>query len=160
MACSAIKACFCRHNGLTSRKRNAECRPGRRPRRAQPAAHICGVVLLAKDRAIAVEATPCICALQTAQRHIELVRDSLKLVGDGGLEPPTSTMSTWRSTPELIALHYLPLIRGRVRYSSALVTARPVSRLLPAPAQVRGPAFAGFHRAIWPLPQIQGPWRA
>ncbi len=31
-----------------------------------------------------------------------------KLVGDGGLEPPTSTMSTWRSTPELIALHYLP----------------------------------------------------
>ena len=26
------------------------------------------------------------------------------LVGDGGLEPPTSTMSTWRSTPELIAL--------------------------------------------------------
>ena len=27
------------------------------------------------------------------------------LVGDGGLEPPTSTMSTWRSTPELIAQH-------------------------------------------------------
>ncbi len=26
------------------------------------------------------------------------------LVGDGGFEPPTSTMSTWRSTPELIAL--------------------------------------------------------
>ena len=26
------------------------------------------------------------------------------MVGDGGLEPPTSTMSTWRSTPELIAL--------------------------------------------------------
>ena len=25
------------------------------------------------------------------------------LVGDGGFEPPTSTMSTWRSTPELIA---------------------------------------------------------
>ena len=28
------------------------------------------------------------------------------LVGDGGLEPPTSTMSTWRSPPELIA-HFL-----------------------------------------------------
>ena len=25
------------------------------------------------------------------------------MVGDGGFEPPTSTMSTWRSTPELIA---------------------------------------------------------
>jgi hypothetical protein len=25
------------------------------------------------------------------------------LVGDAGLEPATSTMSTWRSTPELIA---------------------------------------------------------
>ncbi len=25
------------------------------------------------------------------------------VVGDGGFEPPTSTMSTWRSTPELIA---------------------------------------------------------
>ena len=27
-----------------------------------------------------------------------------RVVGDGGFEPPTSTMSTWRSTPELIAL--------------------------------------------------------
>ena len=27
-----------------------------------------------------------------------------KLVGDAGFEPATSTMSTWRSTPELIAL--------------------------------------------------------
>ncbi len=30
-----------------------------------------------------------------------------ELVGDAGLEPATSTMSTWRSTPELIALHML-----------------------------------------------------
>ena len=29
---------------------------------------------------------------------------ALWVVGDGGFEPPTSTMSTWRSTPELIAL--------------------------------------------------------
>ena len=27
-----------------------------------------------------------------------------ELVGDAGFEPATSTMSTWRSTPELIAL--------------------------------------------------------
>ena len=33
----------------------------------------------------------------------------LELVGDGGLEPPTSTMSTWRSTPELIARFVLVL---------------------------------------------------
>jgi hypothetical protein len=34
------------------------------------------------------------------------------LVGDGGLEPPTSTMSTWRSTPELIALIQKKLLAG------------------------------------------------
>ena len=40
-----------------------------------------------------------------------------ELVGDGGLEPPTSTMSTWRSTPELIAQTELPL--PPVRYPFA-----------------------------------------
>src|SRR5690606_12255975 len=39
------------------------------------------------------------------------------MVGDGGLEPPISTMSTWRSTPELIALRFRPAARnGRTRY--------------------------------------------
>jgi hypothetical protein len=39
------------------------------------------------------------------------------LVGDGGFEPPTSTMSTWRSTPELIALkNSLPAAAGGIRY--------------------------------------------
>jgi hypothetical protein len=47
-----------------------------------------------------------------------------ELVGDAGLEPATSTMSTWRSTPELIAP-----FSGGVRYSSACWTARPVSPL-------------------------------
>ena len=54
-----------------------------------------------------------------------------ELVGDPGFEPGTSTMSTWRSTPELIALlifralgvpperialHFQAPDRGRVRY--------------------------------------------
>ncbi len=36
------------------------------------------------------------------------------LVGDGGFEPPTSTMSTWRSTPELIAQSEIVLPPCRV----------------------------------------------
>ncbi len=39
-------------------------------------------------------------------------RHRRELVGDGGLEPPTSTMSTWRSTPELIALPQILTVKG------------------------------------------------
>ena len=38
--------------------------------------------------------------------HFATSRPTGKLVGDAGFEPATSTMSTWRSTPELIALSY------------------------------------------------------
>ncbi len=41
---------------------------------------------------------------------------SRELVGDSGFEPLTSTMSTWRSTPELIALFNASPVGGRVRY--------------------------------------------
>ena len=34
------------------------------------------------------------------------------MVGDAGFEPATSTMSTWRSTPELIALLILRAFDG------------------------------------------------
>ena len=43
------------------------------------------------------------------------------MVGDGGFEPPTSTMSTWRSTPELIALFCRNTIRQMPSFSSQSV---------------------------------------
>ena len=42
-----------------------------------------------------------------AEYFFEMLKKSgvlWELVGDAGFEPATSTMSTWRSTPELIAL--------------------------------------------------------
>ena len=41
-------------------------------------------------------------------RHGDNNRGRRNLVGDDGFEPTTSTMSTWRSTPELIALSKHP----------------------------------------------------
>ena len=52
------------------------------------------------------------------------------LVGDGGFEPPTSTMSTWRSTPELIA-PIKPTPRRRAAYDTQAVPGAqdPLARL-------------------------------
>src|SRR5690606_7519649 len=68
------------------------------------------------------------------------------VVGDGGFEPPTSTMSTWRSTPELIARPAVPdaagTAEGRRRYWSLPRSAtRAVSRAARrgAPRPRRGP---------------------
>ncbi len=60
----------------------------------------------------------------------------LNLVGDGGLEPPTSTMSTWRSTPELIAL----FLKGYF----------PQPALVPVPTEL----IALFLKGYFPQPAL------
>ncbi len=57
------------------------------------------------------------------------------LVGDGGLEPPTSTMSTWRSTPELIARkNSATSCEGRHKILKPLEVRKALGRLFSGPS--------------------------
>ena len=79
-------------------------------------------------------------AICVTTRPVRRVPKVLKLVGDGGFEPPTSTMSTWRSTPELIAQTQAAYdtqgpAAKQLRHQHALYPAQP-QLIFPDPADL------------------------
>jgi len=58
--CFGIKARLCRRIENTSKSRNAETGTLANPRRAGPAAPICGVAVLAKATSLRLRTAPCI----------------------------------------------------------------------------------------------------
>jgi len=69
---AALKACL----GLV-KSCNAECESACKPRRARPEAHIYGIVLFAKDRAIRYKARFVAARFRSRRDMAELIRGSL-----------------------------------------------------------------------------------